>query len=159
VDRPGARLAVDVGRVRIGVAVSDPDGLLAVPLATVPRGPGDLAALAAMGRDRAVGGYIVGLPRTLSGSEGPAALECRRFAEALARVVSPSPVSLVDERLTTAAATTALRGAGLSSRSSRPVVDQVAASTLLQGALDAWRTTGRWPGELVTAGDDETRGA
>jgi putative Holliday junction resolvase len=70
---------------------------------------------------------------------------------------------LVDERLTTAAATTALRGAGLSSRSSRAVVDQVAAAALLQGVLDALRASGRWPGQVVAAdpppAPHETRGA
>jgi putative Holliday junction resolvase len=159
----GAWLAVDVGSVRIGVAASDRDGLLAVPVTTVPRGTGDINALAALGAERGVVGYVVGLPRTLSGTEGPAAQECRRFAEALARSVAPVPVTLVDERLTTAAATTALRGAGTSSRSSRAVVDQVAAAALLQGALDALRVTGRWPGQVVTADPsqvpDETRGA
>jgi putative Holliday junction resolvase len=156
-------LAVDVGSVRIGVAASDPEGLLAVPVTTVPRGAGDLDALAALGAERHVVGYVVGLPRTLSGTEGPAAQECRRFAEALARSVAPVPVTLVDERMTTAAATTALRGAGMSSRSSRAVVDQVAAAGLLQGALDSRRASGRWPGQVVAADlppvPDETRGA
>lgn len=150
---PGARLGVDVGTVRIGVAVSDPDGRVAVPLTTVPRGPGDVDALAALGEERGVASYIVGLPRTLSGSEGPAAAASRRFAGDLARRVAPLPVVLVDERLTTAAATQALRGAGLSTRQSRPVVDQVAAAALLQGVLDTARDTGRVAGEVVVVAE------
>jgi putative Holliday junction resolvase len=154
-----AHLGVDVGTVRIGVAVSDPDGRVAVPLATVPRGPGDVEALAALGEERGVAGYVVGLPRTLSGAEGPAAAASRRFADDLARRVAPAPVVLVDERLTTAAATQALRGAGRSARQSRPVVDQVAATTLLQGALDTTRGTGRVAGEVVVVTEREpTRG-
>lgn len=163
--RPGVQLGVDVGSVRIGVAVCDPDGLLAVPLETLPRGPGDIDRLVGLAAERGAGGYVVGLPRTLSGSEGLAAQDCRRFATALARRVAPAPVTLVDERLTTAAAAQALRGAGLSTRRSRPVVDQVAAAALLQGALDAFRATGDLPGEVVILTDprqdvaDETGGA
>jgi len=162
---PGVRLGVDVGTVRIGVAVSDPDGLLAVPLETVPRGSGDLDRLAVLAGERDAVGFVVGLPRTLSGAEGPAAQESRRFALALARRVAPTPVTLLDERLTTAAAAQALRGAGLSTRRSRPVVDQVAAAALLQGALDTLRTSGGLPGEQVTLTEptqraaDETRGS
>jgi putative holliday junction resolvase len=147
--RRGVHLGVDVGSVRIGVAVSDPDGRVAVPLTTIPRGAGDLDALADLGAVRAVAGYIVGLPRTLAGQEGPAAAACRRFALDLARRVAPTPVLLVDERLTTATATRALRGAGMSSRRSRPVVDQVAAATILQAALDSAREGGRVEGEEV----------
>jgi putative Holliday junction resolvase len=162
---PGVLLGVDVGSVRIGVAASDAARSLAVPVATVRRGRGDLQALAELGRDRDAVGYVVGLPRTLSGAEGPAAAECRRFARALARLVAPTPVTLVDERLTTVAATQALREAGVGSRRGRTVVDQVAAATLLQGALDASREAGGLPGEVVTVLDpphdaaDETRGA
>lgn len=159
----GALLGVDVGTVRIGVAVSDPDGRLAVPLRTVQRGRGDLDTLASLGAERGVGGYVVGLPRTLSGGEGPAAEACRAFAAELAARVAPLPVVLVDERLTTAAATQALRGAGTSGRRSRPVVDQVAAATLLQGTLDQARSSGRVQGEVVRVPvgprrDEETSG-
>jgi putative Holliday junction resolvase len=158
-------LGVDVGSVRIGVAASDAGRTVAVPVATVPRGRGDLQRLADLGRERDAVGYVVGLPRTLSGSEGQAAVECRRFAQALARLVAPTPVTLVDERLTTAAATQALRGAGVSSRRGRAVIDQVAAATLLQGALDSGGASGDLPGELLPVEDpppaaaDETRGA
>jgi putative Holliday junction resolvase len=146
---PGPRLGIDVGSVRIGIAVSDPEGTVAVPLTTVPRGPGDVDAIVELARQRGAAGLVVGLPRTLSGGEGSAARSSREFALRLARRASPTPVQLVDERLTTAGASRGLREAGLSSRRARHVVDQVAAAAILQGALDSERA-GRVPaGEVV----------
>ncbi len=92
---------------------------------------------------------IVGLPTTLSGREGRAALDARAFARALAGRVAPVPVRLLDERFTTVTAHDALRMAGRDSRARRGVVDQAAAAVLLQAALDAERSSGRPPGELV----------
>ena len=150
--RSGVRLAVDVGSVRIGVARSDPGGLLASPLTTVPRGRGDLAALATLAAEHAALEVIVGLPTGLSGRDGRAAAEARQFAAALAAVLAPRPVRLVDERFTTVLAHGALRSAGRDGRQRRGVVDQAAAALLLQSALDAERSAGRPPGELVPAG-------
>lgn len=147
----GPLLGIDVGTVRIGVAVSDADGLLAVPVTTVRRGRGDLDTIADLATQRGVAGLIVGLPLTLSGQEGPAAQASREFAANLARRVAPTPVRLVDERLTTAGASRGLRDAGVSARQARHVVDQVAATAILQGALDMWRTAGRPVGEPVQA--------
>jgi putative pre-16S rRNA nuclease len=147
--RFGTRLAVDVGSARIGVARCDPDGLLASPLATIPRGPGDLGSLASLAADEDAIEVIVGLPTGLSGREGAAAAQARAFAEALAARLAPVPVRLVDERFTTVIAHDALRRGGRGSRARRPVVDQAAAALILQGALDTERTTGKPAGELV----------
>jgi len=147
--RIGVRLAIDVGSARIGVAHCDSDGRLASPLATVPRGDGDLDALAGLATADDVIEVIVGLPIGLSGREGPAAVEARTFAARLARCVAPVPVRLVDERFTTVIAHDALRRGGRDSRARRPRVDQAAATLLLQGALDMERSTGRPAGEPV----------
>ncbi len=156
--RPGARLSIDVGSVRVGVARSDPDALVATPVATLARRAGpdpaaggdDLDAIATLVEDLAVVEVVVGLPLRLAGGEGSAAAAARRYAEVVARRVAPVPVRLVDERLTTVTATRSLRDAGRGQRSQRQVVDQVAAVVILQAALDAERSSGRAPGHLVT---------
>ena len=149
--RQGVRLAVDVGTVRIGVARSDPDGLLASPLTTVSRGRGDLDSLAGLAAGHDALEVIVGLPTGLSGREGAAAADARTFAAALAGRLAPRPVRLVDERFTTVLAHDALRSGGRGGRLRRAVVDKAAAALLLQGALDTERSTGRPAGELVAA--------
>lgn len=136
--RPGRRLGVDVGSVRVGVAICDPAGVLATPLATLARdadGGTDLRALAELVAEHEVVGVVVGLPRTLADREGPAAVAARAFAAALAAVV-PVPVELVDERLTTVVATRQLRQRGVKGRRQRAVIDQAAAVAILQGWLD-----------------------
>ena len=145
----GVRLAVDPGDARIGVAASDPSGLLATPVETVPRGPGDLDRLAALVAEHEAVVVYVGLPRSLSGREGPAAQKARAFAGALAARVSPVPVRLADERLTTVTAEAVLRGQGRKGRKRRAVVDQAAAVVKLQTVLDTERSTGSAPGEPV----------
>jgi putative holliday junction resolvase len=155
--RSGVRLAIDVGSVRIGVARCDSDGRLASPLTTVPRGAGDLAAIAGLATEEHAIEIIVGLPVGLSGREGRAAADARTFAAALARHVTPVPVRLVDERFTTVIAHDALRRSGRDSRGRRPRVDQAAAALLLQGALDAERSSGRPAGELVGSGSGGSR--
>lgn len=142
----GRRLGVDVGAVRIGVALSDPDGVLATPLVTVPRDPvpldagggADLRALARLVAEHDVVEVVLGLPRTLAGREGRAAATARAFAADLA-VVLGGPVTLVDERLTTVVATRQLRAGGVKGRKQRAVIDQVAAVGILQAWLDAQR--------------------
>jgi putative holliday junction resolvase len=148
--RPGVRLAIDVGLARIGVAGCDPAGLLASPLTTVRRGRGDLAELARLAAEHEVIEVTVGLPRGLSGGEGQSAADARGFAAALAALVEPVPVRLVDERFTTVLAHDALRQGGRDARARKSVVDQAAAALLLQTALDTERATGRPAGELVT---------
>jgi putative holliday junction resolvase len=139
---PGVRLGVDVGSVRVGVAVSDPDGVLATPLVTLARDTragADLDGLAGIVRDRAVVEVVVGLPRSLSGRSGPAARAAQEYAEALAARIAPVPVRFADERLTTVSASRTLTERGISTRRQRQVVDQAAAVLILQGWLDAAR--------------------
>jgi len=148
--RPGVRLGIDPGDARIGVARSDPTGFLATPVETVRRGRGDLSRIARLAREDEAVEIVVGLPRSLSGGEGPAAGRVRDFARALAARVAPVPVRLQDERLTTVAAEAMLRDRGKKGASRRAVVDQAAAVLILQHALDTERETGRPPGEIVT---------
>jgi len=147
--RAGVRLGVDVGDVRIGVAVCDVDGLVATPVETVPAGRGSVARLATLAAERAILELVVGLPRSLSGAEGPAARKIRAYAERLAREVHPVPVRLVDERLTTRSAERTLREVGRKGAKRRAVIDQAAAVEILQSALDAERIRGAPPGEAL----------
>lgn len=147
--RFGVRLGIDPGEARIGVARSDPSGFLATPVDTVRRGEGDLARLAEIATEEEAVEIIVGLPRSLSGREGPAADRARSFARKLARQVAPVPVRLCDERLTTVSAESMLRDRGRKGRDRRAVVDQAAAVLILQQALDTERATGAPPGEIV----------
>lgn len=149
--RAGVRLGLDPGDARIGVARSDPTGFLATPVETVRRGKGDLARIARLVRDEEVLEVVVGLPRSLSGGEGPAAVKVRDFAARLAARITPVPVRLQDERLTTVSAEAMLRDRGKKGAERRAVVDQAAAVLILQHALDTERATGRAPGEIVTA--------
>jgi putative Holliday junction resolvase len=149
--RTGVRLAVDLGSARVGVARCDPTGLLASPLATITRGRGDVDELAALAAVHDPIEVIIGLPTGLSGREGAAAEAARAFAVSLAARLAPVPVRLVDERFTTVIAHEALRQGGRGSRERRPAVDKAAAALILQGALDAERSTGLPAGELVGA--------
>lgn len=139
---------MDVGDVRVGVSACDPAGLIATPLETVRRGEGDLRAILAHVEEEQAVEVVVGLPRSLSGGEGPAAAKAREYAAALAAVV-PVPVRLCDERLSTVTAESQLRAGGRKGKKRRAVVDQAAAVVILQNALDTERSTGLPPGELV----------
>jgi putative Holliday junction resolvase len=153
--RRGVRLGVDVGSVRVGVARCDPDGVLATPVETVPRDIArgtDLARIAELVVEWQAVEVVVGLPLSLSGNQGDAAEAARKYAVAVARRVSPVPVRVVDERLSTVTAQKSLRDAGVKGRRHRPVVDQAAAVVILQSALDAERASGREPGSLVEPG-------
>jgi putative Holliday junction resolvase len=153
----GVRLAVDVGSVRVGLATSDPDGIVATPVATLARDakasggrvPTDVAQVVREVSERGAVVVYVGLPRHLSGSEGAASAAARAYAVQLAQAVAPVRVRLVDERMSTVSAHQALHASGRSGRRHRQVVDQAAAVVILQYALDAERATGRRPGELV----------
>lgn len=144
------RIGVDVGDVRIGVARCDPSGMIATPVETVARGRGDLARIRSLVQEEDAVEVIVGLPRSLSGREGPAAAKARAFAVALAEVVDPVAVRLCDERLSTVTAEEVLREQGRKGKRRRAVVDQAAAVVILQHALDTERSTGTAPGEVVT---------
>ena len=150
--RPGVRVGIDVGEVRIGVAQSDPAGLIATPVETVQRGDGDLERIKDLVADRSAIEVVVGLPRSLSGGEGPAAAKVRRFARDLARSVGPVPVRLCDERLSTVTAERVLRERGRKGGRRRAVVDQAAAVVILQNALDSERSSGAAPGETLELG-------
>jgi putative holliday junction resolvase len=150
--RTGIRLGVDVGSVRVGLATSDPGGILATPVQTLDRdleSAADQGAIASMVLEREVLEVIVGLPRSLTGREGPAAVSARSYAVSLAARISPIPVRLVDERLTTIDAHRNLRDSGMPGRAQRAVVDQAAAVLILQTALDTEQLSGLPPGELV----------
>ena len=143
----GRRLGVDVGRVRVGVALCDPDGILATPLATVSRDmgaaadsvPADIAELSRLVREHEVVQVVVGLPVRLNGAEGAAAIDIRAYSERLADAVTPVPVVLADERMSTVVATRRLAERGVRGKRQRAVVDQAAAVEILQGWLDAQR--------------------
>jgi putative Holliday junction resolvase len=151
-------LGIDPGDARIGVARSDPSGTLATPVETVRRGKGDLRRIRQLVASEEAVEVVVGLPRSLSGTEGPAAVKTREFARRLAERVAPVPVRLVDERLTTVSAEAMLRDQRKGTKR-RAVVDQVAAVVILQHALDTERATGRAPGEVVVTEVDEDSAA
>jgi len=128
-------MAVDLGSVRTGVAVSDELGMLAQPWKTLPGGEAALDAVVSAVDELRPSRVLVGLPRNMDGTYGPAAEAARSFAEKL-RARAACPVDLWDERLTTVAAQRALRESGRKARDQREVVDQVAAQILLQSWLD-----------------------
>ena len=146
--RTGARLGVDVGKVRIGVARSDLHGMLATPVETVPRGRGDLSRIAQLAAEIDAVEIVVGLPIALSGRDTPSTEDARGFAAQIARDLG-IPVRMVDERLSTVSAHSALRASGRNAKNSRSVVDQVAAVIILQHALDLERAAGSPPGLIV----------
>ncbi|HTN53456.1 MAG TPA: Holliday junction resolvase RuvX [Anaeromyxobacter sp.] len=130
-------LGVDLGRVRIGLALADDLLRAARPLETLTRRgeAEDLAAIAALARDWEVSRAVLGLPLNMDGSEGPSARLARAFAPRLAAALGV-PVELFDERLSTFEAETRLRDRGLSSKDRRGMVDAEAAAVILQGWLD-----------------------
>lgn len=145
--RTGVRLGVDVGKARIGVARSDFHGMLATPVETVARGAGDVARIFAIGAELDAMEIVVGLPLALSGAHTPSTADAVAFAELLA--AGSLPVRLVDERLSTVSAQSALRSAGRTTKNSRSVIDQVAAVIILQHALDFERSGGSPPGTVA----------
>jgi putative holliday junction resolvase len=159
-DRPGGddpgrgrRLGVDVGTVRIGVATSDPDGILATPVETVRRDRSNkhLRRLAQLADELEAVEVVVGLPRTLADRSGPSARDAIELAEQLARRIAPTPVRLSDERLTTVSAQRSLRDAGVRAKGQRAMIDQAAAVGILQNWLDQRRVALAAHGEV---GDD-----
>ena len=157
--RRGIRIGIDVGSVRVGVARTDPDGLLAVPVTTITRpkavavGRADLDALADLVAEYEPLEVVVGLPLGLDGQEGAAAAAARAYAGELAGVLAGRgllvALRLVDERLSTAEAARGMREAGRNSREGRSVVDQAAAVIIVQHAVDAEKSTGTPPGTVL----------
>jgi putative holliday junction resolvase len=148
--RRGVRLALDWGDARIGVAASDPDGVLAYPAATVQAGAGEIDQLAAVVADYEPIEVLVGFPRSLSGGEGPAAANARERAKRLAGVIGV-PVRLVDERLTTVTASQRLHEGGKRAREQRELIDAAAAVAILEQALAFEQSQEKPAGELVSA--------
>jgi putative Holliday junction resolvase len=154
----GVKLGVDVGTVRVGVAVCDRDGILATPLRTLARNAKkntDVRILAALAAELNAVEIFVGLPRTLKGEEHASARMASDYAQLLAGALKDSgsevPVRLVDERLSTVTAHRNLREAGMSSKNHRKVVDQVAAAGILQHAIDMQKARGAEVGSRVYA--------
>ena len=138
----GAWLGVDVGTVRVGIARSDPQGMLAFPVKTLARdavGDRDLAELAELVAEHDAVGVVVGLPRTLRDREGSSAQLARDYGARLAARIAPTPVEFIDERLTTVSAQRKLQQGGVRGRAGRAVIDQAAAVELLQHWLDLHR--------------------
>lgn len=143
----GVRIGVDVGQVRVGVSRSDPDGILATPLVTLARDltaapdavPTDLAELAALVAEHEAVVVVVGLPVNLAGKHGPAAVHVKAYADRLVDVITPVPVTLTDERMSTVVASRRLAERGVRGKRQRAVVDQAAAVEILQSWLDAQR--------------------
>jgi putative Holliday junction resolvase len=133
----GALIGLDLGSKTIGVAVSDPDRRLAAPVETILRKRFDLdaKALFALADERRAVGFVLGLPVNMDGTEGPRAQSTRAFARNLAKL-TPLPIALWDERLSTAAVERALIAADASRAKRKAVIDQHAAAYILQGALD-----------------------
>ncbi len=155
--RDGVRLALDWGKARIGVAASDPAGILAHPVETVAADERAIARIGELVAAHQPLELIVGLPRNLAGAEGPAAIAVRDVVARLAEALPTVPIRLVDERLTTVTASRLLTESGRNTRRQRQVIDQAAAVAILEQALLAERTTGRPPGELVSPADLEGR--
>lgn len=129
-------LGIDPGDARVGVAISDELGMLAHPLETIPVASVDpIARIAALVAEKNVSGVIVGVPRNMDGTFGPAAEKSKVFIEKLKAQVSCRVIPW-DERLTTVSAERALREAGRNAKKQRAVIDQAAAQILLQGWLD-----------------------
>jgi putative Holliday junction resolvase len=130
-------LGIDLGEARVGVAISDDLGMLAHPLETIPARSIDyLERIVSIAAERQVESIIVGMPRNMDGSYGPAATKAREFIEKLKSQTSCRVISW-DERLTTVSAQRSLHEAGRNTKKQRPVIDQVAAQIILQGWLDS----------------------
>ena len=139
--RSGRVMGVDVGTVRVGLALSDPTGTLASPLETLRRAKNlsDVDRLAALVVEHEVAEVVVGEPVHLSGASGASAEDARNYAQELADRIPDVPVNLIDERLSTVTAASHLREGGIDSRKQRPVIDQAAAVVILQQFLDSRR--------------------
>jgi putative Holliday junction resolvase len=145
--RTGVRIGIDVGTVRIGVARSDRDGFLATPVETIERASkSSIERIGELISELDAIEVIVGLPLSLNGAHTASTEDAMSVAREVALVTSAS-VRLVDERLTTVSAHSALRSAGKKQKQTRNVIDQVAAVMILQHALDSERSSGNAPGK------------
>lgn len=149
--RRGVRVGVDVGTVRIGVARTDPEGILSIPVETLQRADdgSELDRLIEIIREFLAIEVVVGLPRHLKGGEGISAKGARRYARRISQKVPEVRVCMIDERLSSHQAHERLRMSGLSEKHHRPVIDQVAAQIILETALEHERMSGRPPGTTI----------
>jgi putative Holliday junction resolvase len=140
----GALIGLDLGTKTIGVAASDPDRRLATPVLTVERKTftADAKQLLALAAERRAAGFVLGLPINMDGSEGPRAQSTRAFARNFEKL-TPLPIALWDERLSTTAVERELIEADVSRARRKAVIDQHAAVFILQGALDRLANLGR----------------
>ena len=130
-------LGIDFGDVRIGLALSDELRMLAHPLETLPNNPQAFDRLAKIIGEKSVDAVVIGLPKNMDGTKGPAAQKAEAFATQVRTRQPDIRVVLWDERLTTVAAQRALHEAGRNTKNSRGLIDQVAAQMILQGWLDS----------------------
>lgn len=140
----GIWFGVDVGSVRVGVARSDPSGMLAVPVRTLRRDSyrdSDLTELVELLTEFDAVGVVVGLPRTLAGRDGPAVEAAQSYGNELTARIAPLPVYYQDERMTTVVATRNLAQSGVRGKAQRQRIDQAAAVEILQSFLDRRRTS------------------
>ncbi|WP_309075509.1 Holliday junction resolvase RuvX [Paenarthrobacter sp.] len=154
----GIKLGVDVGTVRVGLAICDPDGILATPFKTVSRDSkknSDVRVVVKHAAELPAVQIFVGLPRTMKGEERASAQMAMDYADLISnellRAGLDIPVNLVDERLSTVTAHRNLHEAGMSSKNHRKVVDQVAAAGILQHAIDMQKARGTDVGRRVQA--------
>lgn len=148
--RTGVRVGIDIGTVRIGVARSDRDGYLATPVETVDRASGNpISQLLSLIDELGAVEIIVGLPLSLNGSHTASTEDALKMALELSKKTNVN-VRLVDERLTTVSAHSAMRAVGKNQKQTRSVIDQVAAVMILQHALDSERTSGKLPGKDIS---------
>ena len=140
----GARLiGIDLGTKTLGLALSDVNRSIASGLTTLSRTrfAADAGKLLALAAEHGVGGFVLGLPFNLDGSQGPRVQATRAFARNLGKL-TPLPILLWDERLTTREAQRALHSAGKNAKQSKKMIDQVAAQILLQNYLDSLQWAG-----------------
>lgn len=153
-DAPGGgRLGIDWGKARIGVAACNRGTTLAYPVETVPAGAEELQRLVALVGEYEPGAIYVGLPLTLAGERQQAAQFTTAKAVALAELVAPLPVRLIDERMSTASASRTLSGAGHRVKQQRRIIDQAAAVEILQRAIEWEERTRSLAGESVGEGE------
>jgi putative Holliday junction resolvase len=149
--RSGRRIAIDVGKVRLGIALCDQEGILASPLEAIKRASDTADTISALvelvSLHQAVEVYV-GEPLSLSGKETESTNDARMIAVELARCLS-IPVRMIDERLTTVTAAAKLRAAGINSRDSKSIIDSASAVEILESALSLEKSSGIAPGQLV----------
>jgi putative holliday junction resolvase len=152
----GSRLAIDVGTVRIGLAVSDPDSILSTPLPALIRSKlltETLQEILSLISDNGVIEVYVGDPLSLSGEETASTQDARQFANQLAELTSV-PVRLVDERLTTVTASSKLRLNGLNAKAAKDLIDSASAVEILEQALNVSKKSGKPAGLRVRGLND-----